>query len=305
MVALVDEDGRRGYGEAAPIEAFGTESVDQAESFFRNQKGCFDPADLETVPAVLPCCRFAVECALADLRERPGEEVFRHEHLPVAGLLPAGGEAVRRARELWEAGYRTFKWKIAVHPFAAEREWFRRLRDAVPAGAAWRLDANGGLDRKTALKWGMEIEDSGVEFLEQPLPVRSGSDLEKLASEFPVPIALDESVGTIESLREWIGRRWKGVFVIKPALAGSPSVLLELLRETDAKCVFSSALETVVGMKGALRVAFSTEQEPRAVGWGAAGVFADDGISPEPRPEIPASRIRELDGERAWTEARS
>ncbi len=301
LVRLTDPDGACGFGEIAPIEAFGTESPDRAEASCRERRGCFDTAGLEEIPEDLPCCRFALESAVAELSwSGEHDEVAPDDSLPVAGLLPAGGEAADRARRLRKEGFGTLKWKIGVHPFFREREWFRRLRDEVPSGVRWRLDANGALDWRTAQEWGGELAGASVEFLEQPFPPSKIDDILRLAGDFPVPLALDESVGTLSSLRQWRDRGWPGLFVVKPALAGSPERLAAFLRERGVKVVFSSALESAIGMKAALGVAFAGGHERRALGWGTGDLFGDDGLSPRWGSRVSRAEVETIKAGETW-----
>lgn len=300
LVCLRTESGARSFGEAAPLEAFGTESPERAEAFLRGIGTRVSPEVLASCSEDLPCCRFALESALEEI-ERSGERgPSGCDRLPVAGLLPAGSGSENDVAVLLEAGYRTLKWKIGAQSFEVERERFRRMRECVPDGAVWRLDANGMLDWKTAVKWGRELEGAAVEYLEQPLPPGRDAELLSLAKNFPVPVALDESVGTLPALHDWAARGWPGMFVVKPALTGAPSELRRFVRESGARVVFSSGLETGIGMRQALKTAFSYGSEACAVGWGTGLVFADDGLSPPVGPWAERARIDAIDSDAIW-----
>src|SRR5688500_6181276 len=71
MVRLEDEDGNIGYGEAAPIPWFGTESVDEVEAGCRNLGEWVEPDLLQAVPLRLGCLRNAIAVAYAELSNGP------------------------------------------------------------------------------------------------------------------------------------------------------------------------------------------------------------------------------------------
>ncbi|MDR0352091.1 MAG: hypothetical protein LBI02_01610, partial [Opitutaceae bacterium] len=198
--------------------------------------------------------------------------------LMVAALLPAGraapGVAARRAGE----GFRSFKWKVGVADVRDEWALLDDLLAVLPAGARLRLDANGAWGRRTAERWlGRCADLPWVEFVEQPVaaaPPGRETDagarskamdlLLGLAGDFPVPLALDESVASSRDVECWLDAGWPGLFVLKPALLGDVAGTLGRLRAAEGgggggggaqrggRVVFSSALETVVGARAAL-----------------------------------------------------
>ena len=92
LVRLQSESGAVGYGEAAPIPWFGTESAHEVEAACRELGGRVDGARLASVPARLGCLRNALGVARAEcagVREK-----VAHKTLGVAALLPAGRAAL-------------------------------------------------------------------------------------------------------------------------------------------------------------------------------------------------------------------
>jgi O-succinylbenzoate synthase len=130
-----------------------------------------------------------------------------------------------------------------------------------------------------------------------------------LAEDFPTPIALDESLMSDADVERWIGAGWRGVYVVKPSLLGDVVTAMERLEKAKASVVFSSAFETAVGAKAALRLAFawpgSTGSGPtgekRALGFGVWPFFADlrfDG--PAAAPFLRAEDVERIDEKRIW-----
>jgi O-succinylbenzoate synthase len=320
IVRLEGPDGRVGWGEAAPVPGFGTETAEQDQALLKSLGGRIEAERWEGLRLLPPCLQNALSVAVAELAgsSRPAQAA----HLPVAALLPAGRPALAAVVPRAEAGFRTFKWKVGIAPAADELGLLDELCALLPAGARLRIDANGAWDRRTAERWLDRCAERPVEFVEQPAfaPAAEGaagrqrSDdlLLGLAGDFPTPLALDESLAGDGDVERWLGAGWPGVFVVKPALHGDLSGTLASLARARAAVVFSSALETAIGARAALRVAFAWEDgrnatepksagKPRALGFGVTPLFADarfDG--PASLPFLTRDDAERLNPEDVW-----
>jgi O-succinylbenzoate synthase len=279
LIRLENEMGRVGFGEAAPIPWFGTESADD------DQVGCealhewVESQVLDAVPDRLSCLRHAIDIARGEIEETsdtlPAQESV---NLGVAALLPSGRAAIPQLSVKADAGFRVFKWKVGIADPDLERGWLDEVCSALPDGAKLRLDANGAWDIKRAARWLELCADRPVEFVEQPLaPDSKGAQdaLLGLAADFPTPVALDESLVSDGDVDRWVGAGWPGVYVVKPSLLRRPKATLEKLSAAAAAVVFSSALETALGARTALKHAFEWKGERRALGFGVWPLFAN------------------------------
>jgi O-succinylbenzoate synthase len=299
LVRLEDESGLMGWGEAAVLPWFGTETADEAVAACSVLGGRVTAEQLAAVPARLGCLRFALQ-ASADRQPMKATP----KPLPVAALLPAGTMALEKISPLAEAGYRTFKWKVGVGDTADELALLDDVCAALPGGAKLRLDANGAWQRSQAERWLQRCAERPVEFIEQPVAAdaRGAEDLlGGLANDYPTPLALDESLAGEGKIERWLAVGWPGVFIVKPSLLGDATGALARLAAAKAKVVFSSALETAVGARAALRLAFQWPGEARALGFGVWPLFADarfDG--PALAPFLRAEDVERIDVEAAW-----
>lgn len=306
IVRLANDAGVVGYGEAAPIPWFGTETADEIEAGCRALGDGVTTETLRAVPERLGCLRGALAAA------RAGDAgALKHDYLPVAALLPAGEAARAVLGEKAEAGFRVFKWKVGVADARAEMGQLDALCGELPGGARLRLDANGGWDRRTAERWLALCAERPVEFVEQPcFAARSGGEaaqrraedvLRGLAEDYPTPIALDESLVGAGDVARWVGAGWRGVFVVKPSLLGDATGALAKLAAAKANVVFSSALETAVGARTALRCALQWEGGARALGFGVWPLFADGRFDgPAAAPFARAEDVARLNPEAIW-----
>jgi len=293
ILSLTAETGTSS-GEIAPISWFGSETLEQALDFCRQLPNAITDETIFSIPGDLPACQFGFESAWEGVKEqgkrsrRKGEEILypspltpHPSPLTYSGLLPAGKAALQAWQTLWNQGYRTFKWKIGVYPMPDEIEIFHALTQTLPASAKLRLDANGGLSYEDANYWlwtcarRLPVE---IEFIEQPLPVEQFEGMQELSYCYATPIALDESVATLKQLEACYQQGWRGIFVIKAAIAGSPKRLRQFCHEHKIDAVFSSVFETTVGRKASLKLAAELSPQNRAAGFGINHWLDEDEI---------------------------
>lgn len=283
LVGLHGEEGSTGWGEVAPIPWFGTETLEAAIAFLKQLPQVLSESDVFAIPDTLPCCQFGLGSAWEMLHN--SQSVAELDPAGLSALLPAGKAACDVWPMFWQKGHRTFKWKIGVLSLESELQVFSTLADALPEGAKLRLDANGGLSLLAAQRW-LEVCDGlrggfggllvrsyrtpliHVEYLEQPLPPEQFEVIQQLSDTYHTPIALDESVATLGQLIRCHEQGWRGVMVVKAAIAGYPQALRGFLETHPVDAVFSSVFETEVGHAAALALAQRFSSKDRAIGFG-------------------------------------
>ena len=260
-----------GWGEIAPLPWFGSETLTEALNFCRSFPDIIRATDLAKVPDRLPACQFGFESAFIDLHSS-GTKSNRFKY---CGLLPTGNAALNPELPIWRSGYSTLKWKIGVAEIGKELDLFHQLLGSLPAGIQLRLDANGGLSATQAREWLQACDNAPVEFLEQPLAVSEFDAMQRLATEYSTPIALDESVATLPQLVQCYDRGWRGIMVVKPAICGFPSKLDRFCQEHPIDLVLSSVLETAIARRTILKLAATLPNLHRPLGLGTGHWFAD------------------------------
>ena len=299
ILQLTDDRGTIGFGEIAPLPWFGTETLEAALAWCDRLPTEMTAQKLLAIPDRFPACQFGFESALHDaiangerepIASVQGDREERPDTLPVSHLLPAGTAAFAVLAETLaalpqptatgsqSAANCTFKWKIGIADVEWELDTFHQFMSALPTTCKLRLDANGGFNFDRAVRW-LEALDRypHLEFIEQPLPVADFSQMLELSQHYQTPIALDESVATLSQLCTCYDRGWRGIFVIKPAIAGSPAQLSRICQQYDLDTVFSSVFETPIGTKASLQLAARLQKYPRAVGFGVDRWFAQSG----------------------------
>jgi len=263
IVTLQDSTGSIGQGEIAPLQWFGTETLEDALAFCQKLPEEITEDTVTQIPAFLPCCQFAFDSALFHLSHSPVDE-SKHEFC-YTRLLSAGESALDQLSE----NIMTYKWKIGVYPCQDEQNIFLDLVKSLSPGCKLRLDANGGMTLQQTKKWLslMENYQQAVEYLEQPLPTQELEEMLKLSKDYVIPIALDESVAGLGQIEDCYIKGWRGIYVIKPAIAGSVFKLSKICLGLDIDIVVSTVFETQIGRSMSLYLAQKLANPQRALGY--------------------------------------
>jgi len=309
LVRIESEKGV-GYGEVAPIPDFGTETIERAEDFLN--KWADDPI---IMPSGMPCCLFALTMAMKGAEASQGAsgipidrsggleaELPAMRDYRVAGLLPAGTDALSAAKEKSIAGYTTLKWKVGLYPAEAEIEILEDLLALLPGSVSLRLDANGGLNESQFKTWleALAPHRRRIDYFEQPLAPGNEALMAELARGSDVEIALDESLNGSRRDQWLVPKAWDGPLVIKPLLMGNVTALMEQLRPLAAQLVLSSVFETGCGLSLVLSLGDMLPAMNRAVGFDTLSAFDDSLSCMAPGPQIFASERATINLEHIW-----
>ncbi len=306
LVRIESEAGGVGFGEAAPVPGFPGATMNDVHAMLSRLGGTPREAELASAIAAGGPLGFALATAW---REAQGEAHAglspQHDYLPVAALLPAGREAPRVAEARAELGFRTFKWKVGVGDPRDERGVLDDVLGALPEGSRLRLDANGAWERRQAEAWlDCCAERPMIEYVEQPVAAggaKSEDLLRGLSEDFPTALALDESLVNAEDFARWLEIGWRGVWVLKPALMGDPVRLRAEVERHRLDVVVSTALETAVGARAVLTLAFALPEKRRALGTGVWPLFDPFWANgPTALPFVRWSEVETLNAEAVW-----
>ena len=294
ILKLIKNEQQIGWGEIAPLAWFGSETLEQALNFCQSIGSCFNEELIDEIPDHLPACQFGFESALKNLSTK--KTVFPIELPPhkYSYLLPTGKKALDYFSKISKDAQKllgdreslTYKWKIGLQNFTQEISIFEQLVEQLPLNSRLRLDANGGLNLETAQRW-LSFTDQirQIEFIEQPLPPDQFSELLTLSENFKTAIALDESVSSLKQLKTCYELGWRGIYVIKAAIIGSPRQLENWFQNKAIDAVFSSVFETQIGQQAVLALAQELNNCDRTLGFGVNQWFEDaDPIFLEPIP---------------------
>ncbi|HAC63877.1 MAG TPA: o-succinylbenzoate synthase [Cyanothece sp. UBA12306] len=282
IIRLISEDHKISWGEIAPLPWFGSENMQQALVFCQALSGKISWEQIQAIPNSLPACQFGFESALEGFNLSLFQSILNPinqntKKINYSYLLPTGKAALEAWKKFDPQQGTTFKWKIGIDNIFEEIRIFEDLITELPPGIRLRLDGNGGLNLEEARLW-LKIADQSriVEFIEQPLSMAEFDSMVQLSEEYHTPLALDESVSNLTQLEQCYHQGWRGIFIIKAAIAGFPSRLRQLCRIYPLDLVFSSVFETKIAREYILTLVAELVQSDRAMGLGIDHWFKDN-----------------------------
>jgi L-alanine-DL-glutamate epimerase-like enolase superfamily enzyme len=227
LVRLLTDAGLQGVGETQAWRRLGSsETLPGMAAAIRNHfERCIVGRSPFDAPLILADCdraldgclypKAAVADALLDLQARSLDVPAWHllggkmrDFLPAAAVLTikeSPDATVQAARHLVAAGHRSATLKIGLNP-RADVTLARALLAEVPE-LALRPDANASLKASSAATFLRQLQEAGVEAIEQPLPPWELQGMAELARQLDVPLIADESVCTRQDLLNVIRER--------------------------------------------------------------------------------------------------
>lgn len=241
-----EAEGVVGWGEALPLPAFGTETLERCEEGLRAagaQVQEFEATDeLERMLAPLdptPVARFAVESALLDwIGKRRGRPVAallggrQSGRVSVNALLSGAtpGAFAEAARSARAAGFSTVKLKVGGRSVHEDVARVFAVREALGPSVRLRIDANGGWSTAQAIEALEALRPAGLELCEQPTPAAALDALAEVHAKAPCRIAADEALQVVGGVEWLLAHRACDVFVLKPMALGGLLRTVELAR---------------------------------------------------------------------------
>lgn len=277
IVALTDEEGRVGYGEATPLSQFtgetaGTTALVLKEVILPALEGldCFDiaAAHQKMDQAIAANCgaKSAADCAMYDLAAKTlGVPLYDllggrcRERVPInrhIGIVPTA-EAEEMARSYTAQGFLSLKLKVGGDVDAcAER--ISAVRRAAGPEARIRVDGNCGFSYQQAVQLIRKTWDCGLEFYEQLLPKWDLEGMGRLRREFGVPILADEAVNSVRDAMEYALCGAADAVTIKLCKCGGLYPALRIAGAAEAagmQVVVASTYDTHIGCSACLHLA--------------------------------------------------
>ena len=219
FLALVTEDGRTGWGEAAPWAPFAGTSEASVAALARYMAPAFIGAETGQTDAIMtradqllaghPDAKAALETALLDLHGQcSGKPIWallgekRRDRLPLSISIadPVWERDLDLIARAHAAGIRILKFKAGF----AEAAFDHMRIDAV--ASRWpdmrlRVDYNQGLSPDQALEQVPALDGLGLDFIEQPVRAKEWAAMAALTRATTTPILADESVFDAHDLR--------------------------------------------------------------------------------------------------------
>ena len=274
LVAVTDEDGCTGYGEAAPLEPYDGVSLavvaDALQAYERVLKRTTgmapgDRLDALRAAADVPQALAALDMAFWDRRgKRDGVPVASllsgnaAARVPVnatLGALDRGGAAAA-ASAAREAGFGCVKVKVGIGDDAGR---VAAVRAAAGPEMVLRLDANGAWTPNEAVRAIASLDAAGLELVEEP--VHGVENLRAVRERVPVRIAMDETASRPGAL---LSRAADAICLKVAASGGISSLLVDAVavRTTGADVYLGSTFDGPLGIAAAVHAAAALSPLP-------------------------------------------
>lgn len=266
-VTVIDGDGHRGFGEAAPLEAYDGVGVDRVQAALERYAPVLAACEERNGAQVIDACRqvddlpaafAAIDLALWDLAGRrqglpvaallsdsPAAEVAVNATLSALDRAGAAAEAAAAAR----AGFGCVKVKVGVGDDAGR---VAAVRAAVGPQVALRLDANGAWDVAQAVSAIEALSAAGLELVEEP--VHGLAAVREVRERVAVRVAIDETAAEHGALAAGAA----DAVCLKISRCGGIAGLLAaaaLVRASGAEVYLASTLDGPLGVAAALHAA--------------------------------------------------
>ena len=182
---------------------------------------------------------------------------------------------IKKINQLITTGYKTIKIKAGKvwQEIIPVIEKVRSLSNSINI----RIDANQSWTMAQAKACLHQLESYNIEYCEEPLAQPETSTLTELCDTTSVPIALDESLLQIFSLKQAL--ELAPVLIIKPMVLGM-QVLTKTFRKKakkhESKLVFTTSLESGIGRLVTAALAAGIASPGTAHGLATGQLLADD-----------------------------
>jgi L-alanine-DL-glutamate epimerase-like enolase superfamily enzyme len=193
----------------------------------------------------------ALDVALWDLRGlRLGQPLWRLAG-GTARPLPAYGSGVdlpkpldgllRQVEGFLARGFPGVKVKVGRPDPVDDEARIAAVRRLIGDGVDLMIDANMGWSPDEALERGARLAEYRPRWLEEPSPPEAVEGHAHLARSLPMPIAVGESLHSVEEFRRYVEAGAVGVVQIDPVTNGGITPALDVLRLADAAGLATSS----------------------------------------------------------------
>ena len=260
-----DFPGRVGIGECAPLPGLSCDDLPDYEDILEDacreverQGGKVDVDALRKYPSILFGLETAVRHYNAGGWAMWNSAFSRGEAgIPINGLIWMGdyNQMLTQIETKMKTGFRCIKLKIGAINFEDELALLRHIRARFSSKEIeLRVDANGAFSPADAMDKLKRLSEFDLHSIEQPIRAGQWEEMARLASESPLPIALDEELigcNTPEEKRKLLADIHPQYIIIKPSLHGGFTGGNEWIDEAEEQQIgwwITSALESNIGL---------------------------------------------------------
>ena len=284
---VLEENGKKGIGECGILR--GLSADDRHDYEEKLQWTCQNIHLGETAlwEALLefPSIQFGIEMAFLSLKSEnpyvlfPSDFTNNSKSIVINGLVWMGEASFMKEQieEKIAQGFKCVKLKIGAIDFKKELELLHFIRSHFsPEEIEIRVDANGAFPLNEALNKLEQLNKFQLHSIEQPIKKEYIEAMADLCKNTPFPIALDEELIGVFSLKEkekLLLQIKPQYIILKPSFIGGYRGTLEwinLANQYNIGWWITSALESNIGLNAIAQWTFLQNSEmPQGLGTGA------------------------------------
>lgn len=294
IISISDEFGNTGYGECSSLPGLSRETLTEAEaqikkmnkmlSRFNIEESLLDVTYLLSEFKLFSSVQFGIEQSLISLlmlRDKNFAEKYfdrTKDEIEVNAVIGLGETEIilSKINEKIQSGYKTFKLKVGRENFEDDLKIIENIRKKFGDEIAIRLDVNGKWSLEDAKINLMRLTEFDIQFVEEPC---SGlNNLIELSKNFPIQVAVDESLHSFEDAMKIVLESDIKIIVLKPMILCGMISSIQLIGEAEKqnkKIVISSSFESAVGKSGLVFLASLTNHS-LAHGLGTSEYFENE-----------------------------
>lgn len=268
VIIHFQDDGVDAITEASPLPGFSEESLQEVQLFLADNttslntffESDFNLDDLQQKLLSLPetpSLQFALstlgieiicqrkEISVSDLFNQPMNSTIRINAVVGAG---SAEDLINQVQTGIQDGFSVFKIKVDSELGHLPKS-LSLIHKQFP-DITFRLDANNSWPINKVKEFSGAFINLPVEYIEEPALYHSDEELERIIKECSLPIALDESLKSFESIHHFSANEMITAFIIKPQLFGSIlNYFVTFKRQSHliSKCVYTTLLESTPG----------------------------------------------------------
>jgi o-succinylbenzoate synthase len=203
--------------------------------------------------------------------------------LAVNALIAAESakQAAAEAIEAVRLGFGSLKLKVGRGTLDNDEDLVSAVRQAVGPGVKLRLDPNQAWGTSQAIESIRRLSRYQLEYVEQPVAAADVAGLAEVRRSVPVPVAADESLGSLNDFRHLLRADAADVFVLKAARLGGMKSSLEIAKaaiKAGKSVVVTTSLESDIGVAASAHLAAAVSAHSMAHGL-ATGLLFDAGLT--------------------------
>ncbi|MDO8716856.1 MAG: o-succinylbenzoate synthase [Dehalococcoidales bacterium] len=294
LVFVRTSEGIIGIGEASPVGAGSLAEVDgivsALDKIAPRLLNHIDAAERFIIEGLPPALSFGLETALRDIRGQSARVSLtalyggKPSPLVVNAIITAAApeQAAAEAKAAIKAGFACIKLKVGGGTLEKEEAMVAAVRRAVGLDMQIRLDANQAWSVEQAIEAIRCLAKYDLEYVEQPVAANDIDGMAKVRRAVSVPLAADESLGSIVDLHHILDAGAADIFIIKAARLGGFRKSLNIANEAAERghpVVVTTALESGIGIAASAHLAAAIPSQTKAHGLATGFLLEDDLLS--------------------------